>query len=90
VRLVADGGGFERPRRLGPTWIARTLPDALRRTVGLPIDHVMAKRGIVLHDVRRLGDVGSDHLPVLAEFSLRPQPEPGVIAVAGRPATPPG
>jgi endonuclease/exonuclease/phosphatase (EEP) superfamily protein YafD len=93
VRLVADGGGFERPPRLGSTWIARRLPDALRRTVGLPIDHVMAKRGVVLHEVRRLDDVGSDHLPVLAEFSLRPEPEPGMIAVARRSgplAPPPG
>ncbi len=90
VRLVADAGGFERPQPLGSTWIARSLPDAMRRTIGLPIDHVMAKRGVLLHDLRRLDDVGSDHLPVLARFSLRPASDPGAIAVAGLRETPPG
>lgn len=82
VRQIEAAGGFTARPRLGPTWLVRSAPDALRRWVGLPIDHVLAKPGVVLLDARRLDGVGSDHLPVLVDFMLRPEPAMGDIAVA--------
>ncbi|WP_187973381.1 endonuclease/exonuclease/phosphatase family protein [Aquibium microcysteis] len=83
VRTIAAAGGFTAVPRLGPTWLVRSAPDALRRWLGLPIDHVLAKPGVLLVDARRLEGVGSDHLPVLVEFTLRPEQPPGTVAVAG-------
>jgi endonuclease/exonuclease/phosphatase (EEP) superfamily protein YafD len=83
VRAIAAAGGFTEMPRLGPTWLVRSAPDALRRWIGLPIDHVLAKPGVVLIDARRLEDVGSDHLPVLVEFTLRREEPDGTVAVAG-------
>ncbi len=80
-RIVAEGGFAEMPA-LGSTWLPRGAPEALRRWIGLPIDHVLAKRGVVLLGARTLEGVGSDHLPVLVEFTLRPRPAIGDIAVA--------
>lgn len=82
VREIAAAGGFTSMPRLGPTWLVRGAPDALRRRVGLPIDHVLAKPGVVLVDARRLEDVGSDHLPILVEFTLLAEPAEGDVAVA--------
>jgi endonuclease/exonuclease/phosphatase (EEP) superfamily protein YafD len=56
----------------GPTWIHRTLPDFLRRYAGLPIDQVFSKGGVTILSSARLEDTGSDHLPVLIEFTLPP------------------
>lgn len=84
VRQIAAAGGFTEMPRLGPTWLVRGAPDALRRRAGLPIDHVLAKPGVVLLDARRLEDVGSDHLPILVEFTLRAEPAIGGVAVAAR------
>jgi endonuclease/exonuclease/phosphatase (EEP) superfamily protein YafD len=83
VRRIFAGGGFAEMPALGSTWLPRGAPEALRRWVGLPIDHVLAKRGVALLGARKLEGVGSDHLPVLVEFTLRPQPAIGDIAVAG-------
>ena len=59
----------------GPTWLYRALPELLR-FAGLPIDQVFAKGDVVVHSVGTLEAVGSDHLPVLVEFSLKAaQPE---------------
>jgi len=51
-------------RGVGPTW-----PAVWR--LGVPIDHVLATDGIRFEDFRVLTPVGSDHLPIAAEFSLR-------------------
>jgi len=78
VRRVAALGGLTVMPSAGPTWIHRTLPDILRRYAGLPIDQVFSKGGLTLLSSKRLEDTGSDHLPVLVEFTLRPddkQPE---------------
>ena len=49
---------------LQPSWPTHPLPL-------LPIDHCLVTNGIVVRD-RRLGpDIGSDHLPVLIDVSLR-------------------
>ncbi|UVK53792.1 endonuclease/exonuclease/phosphatase family protein [Mesorhizobium sp. AR02] len=78
VRRVAALGGLTLMPSAGPTWIHRTLPDVLRRYAGLPIDQVFSKGGLTILSSTRLEDTGSDHLPVLVEFTLRPddkQPE---------------
>ncbi|KFB10618.1 endonuclease/exonuclease/phosphatase family protein [Nitratireductor basaltis] len=82
VRRVLEAGAFSLPQAVGPTWLARPLPDALRRTVGLPIDHVLIKGGLEVHSIARQGDAGSDHLPVLVEFSLLPQERAGEAVLA--------
>jgi endonuclease/exonuclease/phosphatase (EEP) superfamily protein YafD len=71
VQRVADIGGLKLMRSVGPTWLYIRLPDFLR-FAGLPIDQVFSKGAVLIHSARRLEDTGSDHLPVLVEFSLRP------------------
>ncbi|TPI32533.1 AP endonuclease [Mesorhizobium sp. B3-2-1] len=71
VRRVAALGGLKLMPSAGPTWIHRTLPDFLRRYAGLPIDQVFSKGGLTILSSTRLEDTGSDHLPVLVEFSVR-------------------
>jgi len=56
---------------VGPSWMPRYLPDGLRRIAGLGIDHVLAGDGIDIVSLERPGSAGSDHLPVLTEFSVR-------------------
>jgi endonuclease/exonuclease/phosphatase (EEP) superfamily protein YafD len=72
ARRVARLGGLTLMPSAGPTWIHRTLPDFLRRYAGLPIDQVFSKGGVTILSSSRLEDTGSDHLPVLVEFTLRP------------------
>ncbi|MER8375379.1 endonuclease/exonuclease/phosphatase family protein [Mesorhizobium sp. M1406] len=71
VRRVASLGGLTVMPSAGPTWIHIKLPDVLRRFAGLPIDQVFSKGGVTIHSSTRLEDTGSDHLPVMVEFSLR-------------------
>jgi len=42
----------------------------LRPYVGLPIDQVFSKGEVAILSAKTLESVGSDHLPVLVEFSL--------------------
>ncbi|PBB87677.1 AP endonuclease [Mesorhizobium sp. M3A.F.Ca.ET.174.01.1.1] len=75
VSRVAAIGGLTIMPSAGPTWIHRKLPDFLRRFTGLPIDQVFSKGRVTIHSSTRLEGAGSDHLPVLVEFSLRPDDE---------------
>jgi endonuclease/exonuclease/phosphatase (EEP) superfamily protein YafD len=72
VRRVASLGGLTVMPSAGPTWLQIKLPDFLRRLVGLPIDQVFSKGAVTILSSARLEDTGSDHLPVMVEFSLRP------------------
>jgi endonuclease/exonuclease/phosphatase (EEP) superfamily protein YafD len=76
VTEMAQAGGLDIVDPIGATWFYRRAPKWLRQWLGLEIDHVMVKGGIVVHSVRILDDVGSDHAPVLIEFSLPPESEP--------------
>jgi endonuclease/exonuclease/phosphatase (EEP) superfamily protein YafD len=81
ARRIAEAGGLSRVGPLGPTWLYRKLPDFLR-PAGLPIDQVFARGGVVVHAARVLEPVGSDHLPILVEFSLAaPTPDSGTATV---------
>jgi len=73
VRRVADEGGLTVMPSVGPTWLWRRLPDALR-FAGLPIDQVFSKGDIVIHSAEKMSPAGSDHLPILVQFSLKPKP----------------
>jgi endonuclease/exonuclease/phosphatase (EEP) superfamily protein YafD len=75
VRRVAEAGGLEVVRGIGPTWLEQGFPDVLRRSIGFPIDNVLAKGEILLNAPTRLDYVGSDHLPVLMEFGLKAEEE---------------
>lgn len=79
VHGIAAGGGFTPGPWAGPTYLDRRLPGWLRPLIGLPIDHAMAKGTVRIDSVRRLGEVGSDHLPVLVAFHIEDdgQRQPG-------------
>ena len=65
---IAASSRLEDAGPVGPSWLPRSLPDALRRATGLGIDHVLAGAGVIVTKLERAQDVGSDHLPVLTEF----------------------
>jgi endonuclease/exonuclease/phosphatase (EEP) superfamily protein YafD len=73
VRRLATIGGLTVMPSVGPTWMWRRLPDALR-FAGLPIDQVFSKGDVVIHSAEKMAPAGSDHLPILVEFSLRQKP----------------
>lgn len=77
VRRVAAAGGLSRAPAAGPTWLWRRLPVALRPWIGLTIDHVFSKGGLVIHSIAIAEPVGSDHAPLLVEFSLPAAPADG-------------
>src|SRR6185312_94435 len=72
VTDMAKAGALGIVDPIGASWFDRRAPKWLRPWLGLEIDHVMVKGGIVVHSARILEDVGSDHAPVLIEFSLKP------------------
>ncbi|MDR7031754.1 endonuclease/exonuclease/phosphatase family protein [Mesorhizobium sp. BE184] len=76
VRRVARAGGLKIMASAGPTWQYMKLPEMLR-FAGLPIDQVFSKGDIFVNSIRTLASTGSDHLPVLVEFSIKQQaPKP--------------
>jgi endonuclease/exonuclease/phosphatase (EEP) superfamily protein YafD len=70
VRRIERDGALTHVAGIGPTWLDRRAPDMLRPYIGLPIDQVFSKGEIAILSARTLESVGSDHLPVLVEFSL--------------------
>lgn len=76
ARKLAAAAGARILPGIGPTWLHHRLPRALLRWIGLPLDNIMAKGGIVPRRLETLDAVGSDHLPVLLEFSLRQRERP--------------
>ena len=70
VARVAKLGGLTLMPAAGRTWLTFMLPDFMR-FAGLTIDHVMAKGDILVHSVTMGEDAGSDHRPLLVEFSFR-------------------
>ena len=63
-RPLVEAGGLRNAREgrgIRPTWPALG-------PLGVPIDHILASPEINLRNFRVLGRVGSDHLPIAAEF----------------------
>jgi endonuclease/exonuclease/phosphatase (EEP) superfamily protein YafD len=81
VRRVADYSGMRVLGNIGPTWLTRSLPQWLRPYIGLPIDHAMVKGHIKVQSSRTGEDAGSDHLPIVVDFSLWPK-EPPVMSAS--------
>jgi endonuclease/exonuclease/phosphatase (EEP) superfamily protein YafD len=71
VSRIAQAGGLTLTPSPGATWLSRRLPDWFR-SFGLPIDQVFSKGDVQVNFVRTLEDSGSDHRPVLVEFSIKP------------------
>jgi endonuclease/exonuclease/phosphatase (EEP) superfamily protein YafD len=59
-----------RGRTLSPSWPVQ-LP-----ILGIPIDHCVVSRDVVIVRHRGLGAFGSDHYPILAELALMPPAPP--------------
>ena len=86
VSDVARAGAFELMPSPGPTWIDWRLPISLV-SIGLPIDQVFAKGDVRVLSVSRGEPIGSDHLPLIVDFTIAPregspagQPETDVAA----------
>lgn len=95
VTRVMEAGGFARVPPIGPTWLHGRLPASLRGYVGLPIDHVLAKGLVRVHSAATAGDAGSDHAPVLVEFSVEgrkapPEPSTALVMSKANPGKPGG
>jgi len=69
-RQIASAARMRDAGPVGPSWMPRRMPDAIRRTVGLGLDHVLAGVDIDVIHLERSDDAGSDHLPVITEFSV--------------------
>jgi len=83
AQRVAASGDLRFTRWVGPTWIDRRAPDILRPYIGLPIDHILVKGAVMEQPPHRLGNVGSDHLPVVMDFTLLPTEEAPAVQQAG-------
>jgi endonuclease/exonuclease/phosphatase (EEP) superfamily protein YafD len=66
---IAEAAGMTPFGPSQPTWLYRRLPEFLR-FAGLPIDRIFAKGDVDIVSVETLEAVGSDHLPVLVQFSV--------------------
>lgn len=85
ARSVEAAAGARLLRGIGPTWLDRRLPAWMRPLAGLPLDNVMVKGAVVPLSVATTAEGGSDHLPVLVEFSVLPQEKPAtMLHVASR------
>ena len=65
-RPLVEVAGLHNARKghgIGPTWPALA-------PLGVPIDHILASPGVVLRNFRVLPGIGSDHLPLTAEFGV--------------------
>lgn len=69
VARVASEGKLTTERSPGATWLEFELPDFLH-FAGLPIDQVMSKGNVTIHSVTLGEDAGSDHRPLLVNFSF--------------------
>lgn len=88
VHRVARAGGLHVMPAAGATWQYRKLPESLR-FAGLPIDQVFAKGYAFVNSIQTLASTGSDHLPVLVEFSIqqkepKPDDEPETATASAR------
>ncbi|MHB2265875.1 endonuclease/exonuclease/phosphatase family protein [Aliihoeflea sp. PC F10.4] len=84
VRRVAEAGGLDILRGIGATYLDRRLPSSWLQWIGLPIDHVLVKGGVEVRSAKTLAPVGSDHLPILVEFSLAAQSPRQLVEFAAR------
>ena len=82
ARQVSEASGARLLRGIGPTWLDRRLPVAMRPLIGLPIDNVLVKGGVIPVDAGTSEWVGSDHLPILMKFMLLEEAQPATVLQA--------
>lgn len=71
LRRFTEVSGLERQDHSLLTYPTRFYIRGWRETLPfLPLDHVMTRGGIVVHDLRKGAPAGSDHTSVIATFSL--------------------
>ena len=73
TQLIADASATSAVHYAGGSWAPLELPPAWTPYIGLPIDNVFSNSRIKVLSVQRQSSIGSDHLPVLIEFTLPEQ-----------------
>lgn len=73
ARISQETGAKIVPQVWG-TWLFYGLPRKLAPWIGLPIDNILANDGVMIQSVRTQRQIGSDHRPLLVEFSLGAAP----------------
>ncbi len=76
ARIAGETGTRTLPQFRG-TWLFNGLPKSLAVWFGLPIDNILSNSGVALHSAATQREIGSDHRPILVEFSLPQIPAPG-------------
>ncbi len=67
---IADVTATNQLRYAGGSWLPLELPSTWTKYIGLPIDNVFYNSRIELRSATRQSSIGSDHLPILIEFSI--------------------
>jgi len=74
-RDFADAAGLTRQTHGILTWPVRFWVKGWRNTLPfLPLDQVMTRGAVTIHDIHAGPPTGSDHLPIIVTFSLPPSP----------------
>lgn len=75
VSRFAEAGGLQVVKGIGPSWSPSVTIGQTRlhwpSSLGLPIDNVMTKGAVQVFSAKTLEAAGSDHLPILVEFTIR-------------------
>ncbi|MEP3277577.1 MAG: endonuclease/exonuclease/phosphatase family protein [Stappiaceae bacterium] len=70
IRQFASYGGLSPVQNIGPTWIADSVPAKWATLFGLQPDNIMHKGRIRASSAHTLRPVGSDHLPILFNYTV--------------------
>ena len=79
-RSLIQQSGLENTRNgrgILPTWPAKPIfgfpnsPEALLKPLQIPIDHCLVNPQLAVADMHVGADIGSDHLPIVVDFSLQ-------------------
>ncbi|WOC15192.1 endonuclease/exonuclease/phosphatase family protein [Pseudochrobactrum sp. MP213Fo] len=70
VRKVEAATNTKHLSGIGPTWLTPQLPASWKQWLGLPLDQVLINTAVSLRNIKADIPSGSDHLPVLMEFSV--------------------
>ncbi len=73
ISKIAEGTGTSVLPQVWGTWFFVNLPKSLAPWLGLPIDNILHSQGITLRSAKTQRIIGSDHRPILVEFSLPPK-----------------
>ncbi len=70
VAEIAEETGTKPLPQVWGTWLHVAFPKAYATWLGLPIDNILAGAGVTLRSAATQRAIGSDHRPLLVEFSL--------------------